>query len=277
MAELDGKVAVVTGGASGIGEATVRLFIEEGARVVIADMQRERGEALARDLGAGAVFAACEVRREDQVKAAVAMAVDTWGRLDCMFNNAGFGGALGPIEEITADEFDMTFDVLVKGVYLGMKHAIPVMRERGGGSIINTGSIAGVTAGRGPIVYSAAKAAVIHLTKVTAMPLGEDSIRVNCICPGAIATPLSANTVGRPDALIEDRIADYAGLQPIPRAGRPEDIAQMALFLAGDRSSFVTGQAIVVDGAGASGVMWANQSPAYKIHRPIKVYNPDRE
>jgi NAD(P)-dependent dehydrogenase (short-subunit alcohol dehydrogenase family) len=276
MAELEGKVAVITGGASGIGAATVRLFVQEGARVVIADMQRERGEALAKELGAAAAFVSCEVRQEDQVKRAVDTAIERWGRLDCIFNNAGFGGALGPIEDIPAEEFDLTFDVLVRGVFLGMKHAIPALRERGGGSIINTGSIAGVTTGRGPIVYSAAKAAVIHLTKAAAMQLGADSIRANCICPGVIATPLAANTVGRPDSLIEDRIGDFAGLQPIPRAGLPEDIAQMALFLASDRSSFVTGQAIVVDGGGITGVMWSDQKSVYKTHRPIKVYNPDR-
>lgn len=275
MAELEGKVAVITGGASGIGEASVRLFVNEGARVVIADMQQERGEALAAELGDNAVFVACEVRQEDQVKSAIDAAVNTWGRLDCVFNNAGFGGALGRLEDIPADEFDMTFDVLVKGVFLGMKHAIPVLQKQGGGSIINTGSIAGVTAGRGPLVYSAAKAAVIHMSKTAAMPLGEDKIRVNCICPGYIATPLSANTVGRPDSLIEDRLDSYVERQPIPRAGMPDDIAQMAMFLASDRASFVTGQSIVVDGGGASGVMWADQKPAYKTYRPIKVYNPD--
>ena len=277
MAELEGKVAVITGGASGIGAATVRLFVKEGARVVVADMQRERGEALAKELGAAATFVSCEVRQEDQVQSAIDAAVGRWGRLDCMFNNAGFGGALGPIEEIAADEFDLTFDVLVRGVFLGIKRAVPVMRKQGGGSIINTGSIAGVIAGRGPLIYSAAKAAVIHLTKAVAMQLGPDSIRVNCICPGAIATPLAANTVGRPDSLIEERISDFAALQPIPRAGLPDDIAQMALFLANDRSSFVTGQAIVVDGGGATGVMWSDQKAAYKTHRPIRVYNPDRQ
>lgn len=277
MAELEGKVAVITGGASGIGAATVRLFVKEGGRVVIADMQRERGEALAADLGVAATFVNCEVRQEDQVQLAIDAAVDRWGRLDCIFNNAGFGGALGPIEDIAADEFDLTFDVLVRGVFLGIKRAVPIMRKQGGGSIINTGSIAGVIAGRGPLIYSAAKAAVIHLTKAVAMQLGPDSIRVNCICPGAIATPLAANTVGRPDSLIEDRISDFATQQPIPRAGLPDDIAQMALFLASDRSSFVTGQAIVVDGGGATGVMWSDQKAAYKTHRPIRVYNPDRQ
>ncbi len=238
-------------------------------------MQRERGEALASFLGEAATFMYCEVRQEDQVKGAIDLAVERWGRLDCMFNNAGFGGALGPLEDIPVEEFDMTFDVLVKGVFLGIKHATPVMRSQGSGSIINTGSIAGVTAGRGPLVYSAAKAAVIHMTKTAAMPLGESSIRCNCICPGAIATPLSANTVGRPDSLIAERIEGYRHQQPIPRPGIPQDIAELALFLASDRSSFITGQAIVVDGAGASGVFWADQKPAYKTHRPLKVYNPD--
>jgi NAD(P)-dependent dehydrogenase (short-subunit alcohol dehydrogenase family) len=245
MAELEGKVAVITGGASGIGEATVRLFVAEGAKVVIADMQKDRGEALAADIGDATVFVPCEVRQEEQVKAAVDMAVAKWGRLDCIFNNAGFGGALGLYEDIPAEEFDMTFDVLVKGVFLGMKHAIPVMRAQGSGSIINTGSIAGVAAGRGPLVYSAAKAAVIHMSKTAAMPYGEANIRVNCICPGYIPTPLSTNAVGKPDELVAERSTHYAERQPIPRAGRPDDIAQMALFLASDRSSFVNGQAIV--------------------------------
>lgn len=275
MAELDGKVAVITGGASGIGEATVRLFVKEGAKVVIADMQKMRGEALAEELGDAAVFKQVEVRQEDQVKAAVDAAVDNWGRLDCIFNNAGFGGALGPIEETPVEEFDMTMDVLVRGVFLGMKHAIPIMKKQGSGSIINTGSIAGVIAGRGPIVYSVGKAAVIHLSKLGAMQLGADSIRVNAICPGYIATPLATNTVGKPDSLIEERVDEYAERQPIPRVGRPQDIAEMALFLASDRSTFVTGQALVVDGGAVTGVNWADQREAYKTHRPIKVYNPD--
>ena len=275
MGELAGKVAVVTGGASGIGESTVRLFVAEGAKVVIADMQRERGAALAEALGPAALFHPVEVRQEDQVKAAIERAVSEWGRLDCIFNNAGFGGVLGPIEEIPAEEFDMTIDVLLRGVFLGMKHAVPVMKRQGSGSIINTGSIAGITAGRGPIVYSAAKAAVVHLSKAAAMELGEHHIRVNCICPGYIATPLSANTVGRPDELIEERLGGYAQRQPIQRPGMPQDIAEMALFLAGDRATFITGQALVVDGGAATGVMWADQKEIYKSYRPIKVYHPD--
>ncbi len=276
MAELDGKVAVITGGASGIGEASVRLFVEEGARVVIADMQRERGESLAAELGDATRFVQVEVRQEDQVKGAIDTATNEWGRLDCIFNNAGFGGVLGPIEDIPVEEFDMSFDVLVKGVFLGMKHAIPVMRRQGAGSIINTGSIAAITAGRGPMVYAACKAAVVHLSKVTAMSVADDSIRVNAICPGYIATPLSTNTVGRPDSLIEGRIEGMEHQQPIPRVGRPDDIAEMALYLASARSSFITGQALVVDGGATTGVFWQDQKEVYKTYYPIKVYNPDR-
>ena len=170
----------------------------------------------------------------------------------------------------------MTFDVLVRGVFLGMKHAIPIMRKQGNGSVINTGSISAITAGRGPLVYSAAKAAVIQLSKVTAISVAAESIRVNAICPGYIATPLNANTVGRPDSLIEERLEGQPFPQPIPKVGRPKDIAEMCLFLASDRSSFITGQSIVVDGGAASGVFWKDQNPIYKTHHPIRVYNPDK-
>lgn len=275
MGELADKVAVITGGASGIGAATAELFVQEGAKVIIADMQRKRGNDLAAELGANAIFSFVEVRNEDQVKNAIDTAVEKWGRLDCVFNNAGFGGALGPLQDVPVDDFDMTFDVLVKGVFLGMKHAIPIMKKQGGGSIINTGSISAITAGRGPLVYSAAKAAVVHLSKVTAMSVAAESIRINSICPGYIATPLNANTVGRPDSLIEERLKGQPIPQPIPRVGRPRDIAEMCLFLASDRSSFITGQSIVVDGGAASGVFWEDQNPVYRTHRPIRVYNPD--
>jgi NAD(P)-dependent dehydrogenase (short-subunit alcohol dehydrogenase family) len=276
MTEMAGKVVVITGGASGIGEASARLFIEEGARVIIADMQKERGRALATELGDAAIFSPVEVRQEEQVKAVIDLAVSKWGRLDCMFNNAGFGGALGPIEDTPVEEFDMTFDVLVRGVFLGMKHAIPVMKKQGAGSIINTGSISAITAGRGPLIYSAAKASVLHLSKVTAISVADSSIRINTICPGYIATPLSTNTVGKPDKVIEERLDGEPFPQPIPRVGRPSDIAEMALFLASDRSTFITGQAIIVDGGAASGVFWENQNTLYKNYRPIRVYNPDQ-
>ena len=266
---------MITGGASGIGEATTRRFVAEGAKVLIADMQQKRGSSLAKELGNNATFVSVEVRKETEIQTAVETAVDKWGRLDCMFNNAGFGGALGPIEDIPVEEFDMTFDVLVRGVFLGMKHAIPIMRKQKCGSIINTGSISAITAGRGPLIYSAAKASVHHLSQVTAISVANSSIRINTIVPGYIATPLSQNTVGKPAALIAERLEGQPFPQPIPRVGRPNDIAELAMFLASDRSTFITGQAIVVDGGAASGDFWEHQDDVYKKYRPIRVYNPD--
>lgn len=274
MAELNGKVAVITGGASGIGERSVRLFVEEGARVVIADMQVERGQALAAELGDVATFVEVEVRDEAQVKSAVDTAVSKWGRLDCMFNNAGFGGVLGPVEDTPVDEFDMTYDVLVRGVFLGMKYAAPVMKKQQSGSIINTGSIAGLHSGYSPHAYAGAKSAVIHMSKSVAMELGEHFIRVNAICPGFIATPLAANTVGKSDDLVDRVKPMFEKSQAIPRAGIPDDIAQMACWLAGDRSTFMTGQAMVVDGGLTNGIKWADQPNFQKEYHPIKVYRP---
>ena len=197
MKRLEGQTAIVTGGASGIGAATVRLFVAEGARVLIADMQEDRGEELAESLGDGAAFRRVDVSVEEDVAGAVQDAKQRFGRVDCMFNNAGFGGALGPIVSTTVEDFDITFDVLVKGVFLGIKHAALVMKEQGSGSIVSTASVAGLQAGYSPHLYSVAKAAVIHMTRSVALELGESGIRVNCICPGIIATPLAA---GRPDA-----------------------------------------------------------------------------
>ena len=274
MAELSGRVALITGGASGIGEGTARLFVEHGARVVLADMQEERGARVAESLGDHAVFQRTEVSNEDDVRAAVERAQSEFGRLDCVFNNAGFGGALGPIAELPVEEFDLTFAVLVRGVFLGMKHAAPVLRAQGGGSIINTASVAALSAGFGPHAYSAAKAAVVHLTRSVAMELAPDRVRVNCICPGYVATPLATNTVGRPDAetrAAAPRLVDA----PIPRPGQPDDIAQAALWLASEASSYVTGQAIVVDGGVSVGRSWADQPGFWKSYHPIKVYRPD--
>lgn len=273
MAELEGRVAIVTGGASGIGAATVRLFVENGARVVIADMQSARGEALSRELAPNAVFQQTDVTREDDLRAMVARAESSFGRLDCIFNNAGFGGALGGISETRTDEWDMTFYVLVRGVFLGMKHAAPLIRRQGG-SIISTASVAAMVAGYSPHAYAAAKAAVIQLTKSVAMELAEARVRVNCICPGFIATPLSLNTVGKPDTEMEPRKAWMSNAQPIERPGEPRDIAEMALFLASARSSFITGQAFVVDGGFHAGRAWRKQPEWIRVARPVKVYRP---
>ena len=261
MGKLDGKVAVITGGASGIGDATVRLFVQEGCRVVIADVQDDRGARLAEELGKSASYLHADVSQEAQVSGAIVHAVSRFGRLDCLFNNAGAGGVAGPIEEIPADGFDRTMGVLLRGVFLGMKHAAPIMKRQGGGSIISTASVAGLQAGYGPHVYSAAKAAVVHLTRSVAMELGESGVRVNCICPGGIATPIFGSALGLagPEA---DRVAELmktllATRQPIQRAGLPEDVARAALWLASEESSFVNGHALIVDGGLTGGRMWS--------------------
>jgi NAD(P)-dependent dehydrogenase (short-subunit alcohol dehydrogenase family) len=275
MRRLEGRTAIITGGASGIGAASARLFVQEGARVLVADMQRERGEAVARALGDAAIFRAVDVTREGDVKGAVEEVVSRWGRLDCMFNNAGFGGALGPIDETSVADFDITFDVLVKGPFLGIKHAAPVMKAQRSGVILSTASVAGLQAGYSPHLYSVAKAAVIHLTRSVALELGGWGIRVNCICPGVIATPLAA---GRPDASEESLAKMKRALgknQVIGRIGDPEDIAHAALWLASDESSFVTGHAQVVDGGAYAGRAWSKQGEWITQPRPIRMYRPE--
>ena len=261
MGKLDGKVAVITGGASGIGEATVRLFVDEGCRVVVADVQDERGRRLVDGIGKSAVYVHADVSQETQVQAAVEHAVGHFGRLDCVFNNAGLGGVSGPIAEIPVDGFDRTIGILLRGVFLGMKHAAPIMKRQGTGSIVSTASVAGLQAGFGPHIYSAAKAAVIQLTRSVAMELGESGVRVNCICPGGIATPIFGKALGLDEAAADEAAKKMetvlATLQPIQRAGLPEDIAQAALWLASDDSRFVTGHALVVDGGLTGGRMWS--------------------
>jgi NAD(P)-dependent dehydrogenase (short-subunit alcohol dehydrogenase family) len=261
MSRLPGKVALITGGASGIGEATVRLFVAEGASVVIADIQDERGQRLAGELGNRTAYAHADVSREADVEAAVAETVRRFGRLDCIFNNAGFGGVGGRIEAVSIDGFDQTIGVLLRGVLLGMKHAAPVMKRQGGGSIISTASVAGLQAGFGPHVYSAAKAAVIQLTRTVAMELGEHNVRVNCICPGGIATPIFGKGLGmsaeQADALVPLMKGVLENVQPIKRSGLPEDIAHAALWLASDDATFVNGEALVVDGGLSGGRSWS--------------------
>jgi NAD(P)-dependent dehydrogenase (short-subunit alcohol dehydrogenase family) len=249
---LAGKVALITGGCSGIGLGTVELFVAEGAQVVAADLQADKGAALEARFGDKVRFAKCDVTSEADIEAAVGLAVSAFGGLDILFNNAGAGGTMGGVEDMTAAEWDRTFALLVRGPMLGMKHAVPVMKARGGGSIINTASIAGLQAGWGPLAYSTAKCAVIHLSKVASAELAPQRIRVNAICPGLIATSIFGASLGLPIAVADQmaaRVAEVApAMQPIPKAGVPDDIAQMALFLGSDASSFVTGGHFVVDG-----------------------------
>jgi len=272
---LAGKTAIVTGGASGIGAATVRLFVEEGARVLIADTQEERGQELAEKLGEAAGFLRVDVTLEHDIEAVVDECMTRWGRLDCMFNNAGFGGALGSIETTTVEEFDITFDVLLKGVFLGIKHAARVMRPRGAGSILSTASVAGLKTGESPHLYSVAKAAVIHLTRSVALELGEHGIRVNCICPGIVATPLAAGSPKATPEFLEKLAHSLARAQALGRIGQPEDIARAALWLASDDAEWITGHAQVVDGGAFAGRPWNRQPDWITADRPLKLYRPE--
>jgi len=260
MGRLEGKVAMITGGASGLGEATARLFVQEGARVVVADIDDARGQDLAASFKENGAFVHVNVVLEDEVKAGVAAAVAKFGRLDVMFNNAGMAGAGSQIEEITVEGWDITFAVHVRGVLLGMKHAAPVMKKQGSGSIVNTASMAGLRAGWGPHAYSAAKAAIIHMTRTVGMELGESNIRVNCVCPTWISTPLFGKAVGfsaeQTGETLEKLKEAFKNLHPIPRPCVPEDVAQAVLFLASDESGFINGQALAIDGGAGAGRRW---------------------
>ena len=274
MDRLSGRVAAITGGASGIGAGTVRRFVEEGAKVLIADLDADRGAALVAELGDATAFLRTDVSKEEDVAAMIAETTDRFGRIDVLFNNAGFGGALGPIESTTVADYDLTMDVLVKSVFLGMKHVAPVMKAQGSGSIISTASVAGLRSGYAPHLYSVAKAAVIHLTKTVALELGEHGIRVNAICPGFIATPLAA---GRPDAdesQIDQMRTGAARAQVLGRVGEPVDIANMALFLAGDESTWITGREFVVDGGFEAGPPWSRFPKFATMERPIRHHRP---
>lgn len=257
MGRLDGTRAVVTGAASGIGEETARLFVAEGASVVLADIDTARGEAIASSLGDRARFAECDVAEEGAIDRAIELCVAQFGGIDCVFNNAGTPGSTGGIEEIDVDSFDRTVRTHLRGVFLGIRAAAKAMRPQGHGSIINTASVAALQAGLGGHDYSACKAAIVQLTRTTANELGEDGIRVNAICPGGIATSIFGRAVGL-DGQSAQRTVEFmstalAEIAPIRRAGLPSDIAEAALFLASDASSFVNGHAIVVDGGLTTG------------------------
>lgn len=249
MGSWDGRVAAVTGGAGGIGLAIAAMVVERGGSVVVGDLNAERGGRAASELGTRGRFLLGDASSEADTEGLVAAAVDQFGRLDAMFNNAGVGGAFGPITEQTAEAWDATFAINTRSVFLGTKHAARQMIEQGeGGAIVNTASIAGLSGGGGPQAYSASKAAVIGFTKATAAELAEHRIRVNAVCPGAIYTELL--TRGKPEAT--DRWREE--IQPWPDRGDADMIADVAVWLASDEARFVTGEAVTADG----GVMAAS-------------------
>ena len=250
MGALDGKIAVVTGGTSGIGEGIAKAFVLEGAKVVITGRREEEGRALEKQIGVR--FVRADVAIEADVRAMVDKTVEWFGRVDCLVNNAGIPSPMTSITEIDVATIDQILAVNVRGVVLGIKHAAPVMIAQRSGSVINIGSVAGIRGGISAHIYSASKGAVQALTRSTAAELGEKGIRVNCISPGAIVTGIFGKNAGlegskadRVTGVVKER---FAAVQPIPRAGLPDDIAQAAVFLASDGSGFVNGQNIVVDG-----------------------------
>lgn len=246
------KTAVITGGSSGIGRGTVDLFLREGATVVMGDIDEAEGTTMMSELGDNFHFRTCDVTQEDQVKALMDYAAEKTGGIDIVFNNAGAGGPRAAIDEISGDDWDFAMALLLKSVAMGIRHAAPHLKKRGGGAIVNTASICSFQSGYGPIAYSTAKAGVLHLTKVAAAELAQYKIRVNAICPGFIQTNIFATTVGankQESKEINAIIGQAAGsAQPVGRPGMPHDIAEAAAYLASDAAGFVTGTHLLVDG-----------------------------
>lgn len=247
---MSGKVAVVTGAASGIGEGIVRRFVEEGARCVIADVQDGPGQALVGELGDATLFVRADVSREEDVAALVEQAVARFGRLDCMVNNAGILGAVGPVAQTETAAWLKTMDVLLNSVFYGIKCAAAVMIEQGSGTIINTTSTAGLRAGLGPHAYTTAKHGVVGLTQSVATELGRHGIRVNAIAPGATVSSMTAFVSTGDAGALDEASRRIARKVPLGRPGYPSDIANAALYLASDESTWTNGAVLVVDGGG---------------------------
>ncbi|MDH3491506.1 MAG: SDR family oxidoreductase [Gammaproteobacteria bacterium] len=247
MADFDGKIALVTGGGTGIGRATAIAFAREGASVVIGNRNSKAGEAVVKaiqDNGGQASFLRTDVSSEEDVKALIEHAVATYGRLDVAFNNAGIGGAAGPLADQTSDNFDAIMGINVKGVWMSMKYEIREMLKTGGGAIVNNSSVGGLVGFASVGIYSASKHAVMGLTKSAALEYSAHGVRVNAVNPAVIRTPMAEGLAkmrkGKPD--------DFAAMHPIGRIGEPEEVAEAVLWLCSDKASFVTGTAMCVDG-----------------------------
>ncbi len=252
---LENKVTVITGGTSGIGEATAEVFAAEGAKIIIAGRSEQKGAELAKRLGANVTYKKTDVMVEADIKALIDLAVSRFGRIDCLFNNAG-GPDRGTLETVTPEDFTYSMNLLLGSVVFGMKHAAPAMKKQGSGCIINNSSIAAIRMNQGGYLYTAAKAAVTHISRLAGTQLGPFGIRVNTISPGAIATPifwggsqvyntLSAEQNARKMEKLKQSLAKAT---PLPRSGLAQDIAYGALFLASDEGSFVNCHDLVVDG-----------------------------
>ncbi len=245
--KLEGKVALVTGGGSGIGRATALVFAREGAKVVVADVLTEGGEETVqriKEAGGKAIFVKTDVSKAAEVMALVDSAVSTYGKLDCAFNNAGIEGNMAPTADCTEENWDRVIAINLKGVWLCMKYEIPEMLRQGSGAIVNTASVAGFVGFQGLPAYCASKGGIIQLTRAAALEYATRGIRVNAVCPGVIRTPMVDRiTGGKPDAE-----AQFTALEPIGRMGAPEEVAEAVVWLCSDAASFVTGHPMVVDG-----------------------------
>ncbi|MFT4519688.1 MAG: NAD(P)-dependent dehydrogenase (short-subunit alcohol dehydrogenase family) [Halioglobus sp.] len=250
MSRFEGQCVVVTGGASGIGEATVRAIVQEGGRVLIADLQEERGQALVSELGDMAAFHLTNVTQEDDIAAAIAQAQEVFGPLTGMVNNAGVVGAIGSIMETSAEDFDRTMAILSRAVFLGIKHAARAMQPQAKGAIVSLASTAGVIGGLGPHVYTMAKHGVVGITKSAASELARLGIRVNAVAPGGTVTPMT-NALG--DNNPESTAKMIAEGSPLGIACMPEDIARGILFLLSDDTRYMTGHTLVIDAGETTG------------------------
>lgn len=267
----DLKVCLVTGGASGIGEACARAFAARGYTVVIGDIQAEKGREIAQALGGLSSFSPLDVREEQDFERTVAEIHERYGRLDCLVNNAAIVGALGPVAEIPVEEFDYSQTVILRSVFLGMKHAARLMSPQNAGSIVNIASAAGLVSGYGPHIYNACKAAVVQLTKSVALELIEHGIRVNAVCPGNVETPIHT---GVTDDRWKSRMAkirlEHADDQALPRMALASEIADAVLWLASEQASYVVGHALVVDGGLLAGRAWRQQPSFLREFHPAR-------